>query len=286
LERHWNALTLAERRPAAHISTVEEVLMIARARRKAAAVPVTFLLLGAPAWAAPPPAGARSPAPVAPAVPRELCKGRSVLVFDDITLNRLAMDGLIADMELLTAGFKELAKSAPKASPAPEPGSLVEGLKAAGCTVEHWDEPLVSESVVDGKRTAFFGNERKEENYKSQRKVTDRELEAHHVVVWIRRSSIEKTKTRQGEGLRIDYKAEATVRARGRKDVEIDGSWEYVQDDTPSYAGVPSYSDQEAARKRAVEKYGPLRKEKEAQFDAAIREAVKAALQPLPAAAP
>lgn len=232
------------------------------------------LLMGIAALAhAQAPAAAKKPAPkptVAPAVPPELCKGRAVLVFEDESISRLAMDGLLADLELMTASLGSGTEVAKK---------LVAGLKAAGCAVTHWEEPLVSVSVVDGKRTAFFGGDKKEEGYKAAHKLTGSELDTHDVVVWIKRASVEKSKSRRGEGLHIDYTAEAEVQARGQKKVALDGNWMYEQDDLPEgYAGITSSSDEEAARKKAVAKFGPIRKEKEAAFDTGVHQAVKTAL--------
>src|SRR5262245_50046949 len=207
-----------------------------------------------------------TPTPVAPAVPPELCKGRTVLVFEDEQISQLAMDGLIADIELRTA-----SKSDPEVAK-----KLVAGLKASGCNVTHWEEPLVSVSVVDGKRTAFFGGDKKQENYKPTHKLTGKELEAHDVVVWVKRASVEKKKTRQGEGLRIDYKFEAQVQARGQKAVDLNGNWQYVQDDVPQgYAGISNYADEEAARKKGVAKHAPTSQEKGTAFDTSVHQAVR-----------
>jgi hypothetical protein len=205
--------------------------------------------------------------PVAPAVAPELCAGRSILVFDEET-SELAADGMMAYIELHLA-----AKNDPDLG-----NKLAAGLKASGCAVTHWDGPLVSVSVVDRKKTAFFGDGKKEENY-VPRKLTDKELDAHDVVVWIQRSSTEKRKTRQGEGLRIDYKSEAQVRARGQKKVDLDAKWQYAQDDLPaSFGGFPSITDEEAARKKGVEKFAPTRDEKVAAFDTSVHQAVRTAL--------
>jgi hypothetical protein len=240
----------------------------------AAPSPGAFAQDGAPASPAPAPA---KEAPAPPAVPAGLCQGRSVLVFEDARVSRLAMDGLIADIELMTASPSGMDMAA----------RLVAGLKAAGCAVEHWEEPLVSVSVVDGKKTAFYGNDRKQEDYKPAHRLTGRELAAHDVVVWIKRASTEKTKSRHGEGLRIDYQAEAEVQARGQKKVALDASWSYTQDDIQAgYGGMTSYGDEEAARKKGVARFGPVRKEKDAAFDGAIRAAVEKALAALPPAAP
>jgi hypothetical protein len=228
------------------------------------------------AQAAKAPAARDSPA--APAVPPALCKGRSVLVFEDARTSQLAMDGLIADIEMLTAskgaGDSDVGKN------------LAAGLQAAGCAVVHWEEPLVSISVVDGKKTAFYGGDRKQEPYQPEHKLTGNELDTHHVVVWIRRGAVEQTKKRHGEGLRIDYKAEAQVQARGQKKQDLDANWKYVQDDLPqaAYGGYTSYTDEEAARKKGVAKFAPIRVEQEAAFRTALHQAVQAALTALPPA--
>jgi hypothetical protein len=200
-------------------------------------------------------------------VPAESCQGRTVLVFEDADTQELAVDGMLAWIGLLTD------KDRPPMDLARD---LVDGLKAGGCTVEHWKEPLVSISVVDGKKTAFLPDGKKEEPYRPRHKLTGKELERFDVVVWVRQEAREHRKQRQGEALQITFRRDAEVRARGRRTRKLDSQWRFMGPEAPPYSSIADTAATDKAVKEAV----PGKAEAEAQFARSVLEAVTAGLAP------